>query len=322
MKGRRLAQLLLAAVVTLVAGGLVVSSLSFTDLKKLAAGFDRGLLALGFLMYLAANLLRAVRFRLLLGGSAKTGAFFRIVVVQNFMNTFLPLRAGEISYFYMVHRIGGITPGKNLGSLLAARALDFLAALIIPVAAAPLVRGLPVPGRPIVWVVAFTILLIVGFAMVLKHAAMLADQVTKRFTSRRPLAVRVGTLAADTLRALDQLRDRHVLVPVALLSLGGWLLIYAVGYALLTGAGMQLPVPDALFAYGFPTLVSMTPVYMFGGFGLFEGSVGSGLSLVGVPLGTALAVGLLLHVAELLFIALPMLALPAFGRRENVTGSP
>jgi uncharacterized membrane protein YbhN (UPF0104 family) len=82
-------------------------------------------------------------------------------------------------------------------------------------------------------------------------------------------------------------------------------------------AGLRLPVPDALFAYGFPTLVSMTPVYMFGGFGLFEGSAGTGLSLVGVPLGTALAVSLLMHLAELLYVVLPMGLLPLLGRYDK-----
>jgi uncharacterized membrane protein YbhN (UPF0104 family) len=321
MNRRKLLQLLLALVVTVAAGWFVLSRLSFGDLKELAKGFDRGLLALGFLMYLGTNLLRALRFRLLLEEAAATSAFFRIVVVQNFMNTFLPLRAGEISYFYMVHRMG-ITPGKNLGSLLAARALDFLSALIIPVAFAPFARGLAVSGQSLVWAAAFTALLIAGFVVLLGSAASLADWITAHLVSKRPLVVRGVTLLGDTLRAIGALRARRVLLRVTLLSLGGWALIYGVGYVLLTGAGLALPLADGLFAYGFPTLVSLTPVYMFGGFGLFEGSVGTGLSLVGVPLGTALAVGLLLHVAELLYIALPMLVVPMLGRSAKGRGAP
>ena len=46
-------------------------------------------------------------------------------------------------------------------------------------------------------------------------------------------------------------------------------------------------------------LISNTLQY---GFGVFEGTFGMGLHLVGVPLNVAMASSLVLHVAELLFV--------------------
>jgi uncharacterized membrane protein YbhN (UPF0104 family) len=66
-----------------------------------------------------------------------------------------------------------------------------------------------------------------------------------------------------------------------------------------------VPFWDALFAYSFPVVVSMMPFYMLGGFGVYEGSIAFGLHLVGVPLETSMAIGVLLHVTELLFVVIP-----------------
>jgi len=314
MNRRKLLQLLAAAIATVGLGYLVISRLSFGDLEALARGFDFRFLALAFAIYLGANVLRAHRFRMLVGGGVSARTFLRIIFVQNFMNTFLPLRAGEVSYLVMVHRTGSVTAGRSVGSLLAARALDFLAAVLIPLAASPLSRAFSTNGRILAWLCAFVLTGSLVLAVAVARAEPIANYLSERLSSKRIWVIRVVTLSGDTLRSLSQLRERHLLSRVVLLSLGCWVLIYASGYALLAGMGLDLALPDALFAYGFPVLASMTPIYMFGGFGVYEGSVGAGLAMVGVGVGPALASGLLLHAAELGFVVISLLAAPILGR--------
>ena len=139
----------------------------------------------------------------------------------------------------------------------------------------------------------------------------------RRLAPNRAVLQRLVDLVRDTLLALAELRQRGVIVQMALLSLVCWLLIYASGYALLRGAGLRLSFADAVFAYGFPTLASLTPVYMLGGFGVYEGSLGVGLGMVGVSTNLALAAGLLLHVAELFFVVVSALSAPFFGARRK-----
>jgi glycosyltransferase 2 family protein len=314
MNRRQLLQLLVAAVATVVLGYLVVSRLSFGDLETLARGFEFRFLALAFAIYFGANVLRAYRFRLLVGGSVSARTFLRIIFVQNFMNTFLPLRAGEVSYVVMVHRTGGVTAGRSVGSLLAARALDFLAAVLIPLAVSPFSRAFSTNGRILAWLCAFVLTGALVLAVAVARSEPIANYLTERWVSKRAWVLRAVTLFGDTLRSLGQLRERHLLSRVVLLSLGAWMLIYASGYALLAGTGLDLAVSDALFAYGFPVIASMTPIYMFGGFGVYEGSVGAGLTMVGVAMGPALASGVLLHAAELAFVVISLLAAPVLGR--------
>jgi uncharacterized membrane protein YbhN (UPF0104 family) len=124
MKLRRPVQVAAAVAASWLIGYFVLRQLSFRDLAQLARGASLQLLALGFLCYLGANALRAWRFRALTDDKIPFIKLLRTVVVQNFFNTFLPFRAGEVSYLVMVHRTGVVTPGSNLASLLGARVLD------------------------------------------------------------------------------------------------------------------------------------------------------------------------------------------------------
>jgi uncharacterized membrane protein YbhN (UPF0104 family) len=113
------------------------------------------------------------------------------------------------------------------------------------------------------------------------------------------------SIGSDALRSFNQLRQGHVVGRVAALTFGCWGLIYLCGYASLLGVGIDVRFWDGLFAYSFPMIASMTPFFMLGGFGVFEGSIGVGLHLIGVPLNTAMAGAVLLHFAELLYVLLP-----------------
>jgi uncharacterized membrane protein YbhN (UPF0104 family) len=305
MKSRRLLFLLLALGATAVVGYFVVRQLRWSEIARLGATADLRFLLLGFVSYLCANVLRARRFRALTGDRLATATLLSAVFFQNIFNTFLPLRAGEVSYLYMVHRTGEVKPADSLGSLLGARVLDLVAALLLPAIALPFSRARFAEGSPLLW-----ILLIGGgsaaaLALGIWQAERLASFLAGRAGSSRAIVNRALLMLADTLRSLARLRKASLMSRVGALTFGCWLLVYVSGYFSLLGVGLSIPFADAVFAYSFPNIASMTPFYMLGGFGVFEGTFGFGLHLVGVPLKTAVASSLLLHVAELLFVLLP-----------------
>jgi uncharacterized membrane protein YbhN (UPF0104 family) len=310
MKNKKLLRAVLALTASVVAGYFVVSRLPFGDLARVARDFDLRLLLLSFTAYLGANAFRAFRFRLLVDGKVSALAFFRIVCAQNFVNTFMPFRSGEFLYLYLVHRTGSVTSGRGIGSLLGARALDAVVALAIPLAVSPFSRVWSAPGHLLLGLTIFLLALILVLAGAVLQANRVANYLEARFAGKAGRLGRLIATISDTLRALGELRERGVLAGAALLSLGSWSAIYLSGYLLLFGTENAPPLADALFAYGFPTLASMTPFYMLGGFGVYEGSVGIGLSLVGMQLEKALAVGLLLHAAELGFVVVAGLIAP------------
>jgi uncharacterized membrane protein YbhN (UPF0104 family) len=305
VKSRKLLSLLAALAATLVVGYFVVRQLKWADLVALERSSDLRFLSLGFGAYFCANLLRAARFRALTGDRIPSASFLRTVIIQNLLNTFLPLRAGEASYLYMVHRSGVVKPGENIGSLLGARILDLLAALLIPALSLPLSKARGATGVPPLALLAVPLLGIALFALSLRKAEVLASFCASRANGSRIWVNRGLSLGSDVLRSLSQLRGSSLLGRVTLLTASAWTLLYLSGYFSLIGIGLALPFFDCMFAYGFPVIISMMPFYMLGGFGVFEGTIGVGLNLVGVPLGLATAAGLALHVAELLFIVVP-----------------
>ena len=302
MRSRGLVKLGAALLATLVLGYLVSRQLKLSDLAQLWRAADLRLLGLGFLGYGLANVLRAHRFRALTGDRIPTLMLLRMVLIQNFLNTFLPFRAGEVSYLVMVHRTGAVKPGENLASLLGARLLDLVAALLIPLAVLPMSRAWSAQDRPLGWFVAIAAIGVAVPALGVWRAAPVAGWLTKRAEASSGLWARGLTTGGEALLALAELRRGHRLGRVALLTAGCWVLLYLAGYVSLLGVGVSVPFWDGLFAYSFPMIVSMTPIYMLGGFGVFEGSIGFGLHLVGVPTPIAMAGALLLHVSELTFV--------------------
>ena len=302
MKRGRLVSLALAVVATLVIGYFVIRNLDFRDLSRLGRAANPGLLALGLGFYVLANVLRALRFRALTGDQLPTLLLLRTVFIQNFLNTFLPLRAGEVSYLVMIHRTGAVTPGANLASLFGARLLDLIAALMIPLVTLPMSRAWAAADLPLGW---FATLAVVGIALLalgLWQAERVATWLEQRAASSTKWLARALTTGGEGLRALAQLRQGHILGRITLLTFGCWLLIYLSGYVSMIGVGARIPFWDVLFAYSFQVIASMMPFYMLGGFGVYEASLGFGLHLVGVPLDTSMAIGVLLHITELLFV--------------------
>jgi uncharacterized membrane protein YbhN (UPF0104 family) len=302
MKSRKLLSLLLGIGASVVIGGIVLSRLSLRDIANLWTAANPAYLLLGLGTYFLANVLRARRFRALTGDQIPSRLMLRAVIIQNILNTFLPLRAGEVSYLYMVHRSGVVKAGDNVGSLLGARALDLLAALALPLATLPLSHAWSAEGHPFLWFAIVGAGATLGFGLAIWRAEPLSRFIARRALTERAWLNRALKLASDMLSSLAQLRRAALFGRVAVLTLGCWALVYLSGYFSLLGVGIRVPIWDAIFAYSFPTIASMTPFYMLGGFGVYEGSFATGLHLVGVPLNSAIASGLALHVAELIFV--------------------
>src|SRR3990167_7042831 len=85
----------------LVSGGLLFLLLNYVSvddiwntLKKLS--FEVAIYAL--LIYIFIFILRTLIFKTLIGKQIKFGKLFSIVSMHNFINLFLPLKAGELSF--------------------------------------------------------------------------------------------------------------------------------------------------------------------------------------------------------------------------------
>jgi uncharacterized membrane protein YbhN (UPF0104 family) len=270
-----------------------------------------------FLFYVATNILRSCRFSLLLGGRVTVRSLFFIVARQNFWNTVTPFRLGEFSYLYEVG--GGAGGGRSLSSLVAVRVLDVAAVAVL------FLLGLLLVPETLASRAALALLGIAAVAVSFGILAALlffggrtaaGGWIIRLLPERlRPLA---ETRLSEAAAGFAELRSRRILFRAAFLSVMSWGLTFIGGVFLLSAAGAA-PLLALGFVYAFPVFVSMTPLIAFGGFGSFEASVVLPLALLGVPVAEGTIIGIIVHVAELLFLAALALASVCEGGMSRFT---
>lgn len=271
--------------------------------------------ALLILLGLAA---RAVRWRVLLGGSLSYWRAFHILNVAYLANGILPLRLGELARAYLASRHQesrlsesdstghGVPVLQSLSTVVVERLLDVLAVLVL--------LGLALGFAPLPDVLRASALLmlpmtLLGFAALVLLAARRepALALIRRLGARTRLEKRfdLPALAAqifDGLIPLTQSRDVALALVWTTIS---WVFSVASGYVLMLAfypqggsiAATLLFTASASFAVAVPAVP--------GNLGTYEASIWVGLAAMGYgePLATATAFAVTIHGLNLLINA-------------------
>ena len=245
---------------------------------------------------LAVNIVKAVRWQVILRPYAATPLrrLFAVLMIGQSINTFAPLRVGDVARAYLVE---GVATATVLYSVFVEKALDSLTLLALLLAVGAV---MPVP----VWLKQS------GIVMSLALVAVLAIVLVAGRTSRRIAAVgawiettfpalrrlSLAERVAGALSALNQLSRGHVLAAV----LAWTVLSYALGIAtnalLFPAMGLQLanPVLAATFLIIVLYLGAVVPSSP-GKVGIFHYLCVISLALFGVDKTPALAYAVVLH---------------------------
>ncbi len=243
-------------------------------------------------------LLRPLKFR--------ESAVLRALLTGQLLNQLLPVRLGDVIRTLLLAREPGGSFARIFGSLLIEKAWDWLALCVLIMIVAwviPLPEWLLPPARSIGVLAA---LIAIGFMAAAVMPGRLIPQALTRI--ERGLAhwpARWRTFALDNLRrlldSLTVLRHRDTLMGAAFWTTLTW------GLGIVVNYGVQR-------AFGFDSWLAATAllvVLMLGialppsiaAVGVFEGLSMLTLNTFGVPLETALAIGLLLH----LVVSVPLM---------------
>lgn len=319
------------------------------DVGGILANASPAWIAAGVVFFVAVNILRALRFRLLIPGpEVGVMSFMPIGFALSFLNNILPLRGGELVFVIAMRSGYGVPAADSAAALFLARVLDYLAvaAWFVPLALLSLDRlppttDWPAQGLPTAWLVGVVIgfmaalgLLIASLAALGEHALRLLVRILDRLGfGDRPLARRLVDFGQRAVRAFDALRTRRTLVAAFGLTLLLWLGIFAWQYSFARGLALAVE-PGApsfatlgfgLFVVGatFGTLSKAIPVPTMGGHGVTEVGWTLGFALVGIPVATAIASSLGITVLTLIVstvFGLPALAWLELRRRRMAAG--
>ena len=249
--------------------------------------------------YLALNLLRALRFRVLLGhGESPWRLLLPITLYHNFLVRALPFKLGELSYIALLRSRLNYSMEAGLSSLFGARLLELL--IIVMVFAASIFSSadeLAAQRDELLAAVGATFLgsvaaLYFGGALTRGLLALLQPILSQRDGRiSRALQTRLAQLADE----LTRIRQPRLFLSALFISCFTYTCSFLTNYVLLRALGLTDDLPLAIaiisigmFASAFPFTVS--------GFGVVEVAWSFGLTqLAGWGESDATATGFLLH---------------------------
>ena len=284
---------------------LVVRRSGLHSFVQAVASLDWRFTFLALASYLAINIARVERLTLILHHKTTRQHLYAVIFLQNFLNLFLSF-SGDAAYVSLLNRRKTLAPGENVASLLSTKILDlgtlaviFLASIFF--VASPRMEPFRLPALGVLAAVLTTI----GILMVYPKIAEAYVASTGRAlgVDKRPLFIALHQNIARVGEGFF-LRQKDVLAQIIVATLANWVFTFLCGFFLLRGVGIMIDTWQMVFAYSLPMIVSLTPVFVLGGFGSFEATLVFGLLIVGVGAGQAIPASLLIHIEEFAFITL------------------
>ncbi len=290
-----------------VLGYLLVSGLPFGELVRIQQRAQPGWLFIGLLFYMLTNILRAARMAKLLNWPySRTMHLLPIMFSTSLFNNILPMRAGELSFPYLIQK-DGITFSRGLLTLLVARLLDLLAVCSLFVLAAvdhyamlseSVVRLVSIAAGAIFLLIALLASLPTLGTRVLRF---LLAHVAQDSISWRAAISQQAEKAAE---AFDMMHPKRIYWTAFVHSLLVWLCTYAWFASFLQGIGLPTGFGRTILGASFAALSKSLPIGSIGGFGTHEAGWTLGFTLLGQETGEAILGGFAVNLLTLLASAL------------------
>ena len=291
---------------------LIVRTIDLDQLALALHRVDWAWIGLALGLTLITYLTRAQRWIILLRPLAfRWRMVLRALLTGQLLNHLLPIRAGDVVRALLLSREPGGNFARVFGSELIEKAWDWLALcvlMLIVMWAAPLPDWLLMPARAIGLLAALVLL---GFsAVAVMPERWIPSGLNKldRVLAGVPVRWRLFILTNSQrlLESLTVLRRRDTLTGAAFLTAATWGLSIAVNYAVQRACDIDSWIAATLLLVVLMLGVALPP--SIAALGIFEGLSILVLNLFDVPVETALAVGLLLH----LVVIVPLVISTAF----------
>jgi glycosyltransferase 2 family protein len=304
---RSLAWLALGFILSAIIIVLIARAIDPDQLALALRGVDWAWVGAALVLTLVTYLSRTQRWIILLRPLAfRTSTVLRALLTGQLLNHLLPLRVGDVVRAILLGREPGGSFARVFGSVLIEKAWDWLALcvlMLIVTWAVPLPDWLLAPARSIGLVAALVLLGFVVVAVIPARWIPLALSKLDRALAGLPAQWRSFVLrnAQRLLDSLAVLRQSDTITGAAIWTAITWGLSIIINYAVQRACGIDSWLAATTLLVVLMLGVALPP--SIAALGIFEGLSMLTLSLYNVPLETALAIGLLLH----LVVIVPLL---------------
>jgi uncharacterized protein (TIRG00374 family) len=225
----------------------------------------------------------------------------------------LPSKLGELSYPYLLNRIGGISMTEGLASLIASRVYDFFIILVIFLFSSLAFQNLFKVG--LLFILLVTLLLILVILLVFFYMNRLLTLISnvwggifkilrkEKSEPSRWVQKKIHEMSED----FYAIRAKKTTLAVALTSIISWFMIFLTFQAFLLGFGVEISFFKLLFGSTVAVIANALPIGGIGNWGTLEVGWAAGFLMTGLSKEQAIATGFGVHI--LIFITSALLGL-------------
>lgn len=290
------------SILCLVAIFLFIDPRDIIDAFRHANYAYLGLTGLGVLLFM---IIRAIRWRFMMGNQVRYGQVFHVQNIGYMLNMYLPFRLGDVARAVLMGSVPPLTISQSISTMVVERVLDmmFIVALLpFTLAYAP---TLPPEFQQA--------------ALITGVLAVIAIVVLIVAANQRPFFRRLSTIILnripwlntetwvrrvdDVLKGLDSLTRRKDGVILLTLSVLVWLPIIFAYWIGMRAVGLDVTVPMAAFVVCAAALSIAAPSSP-GGVGVFQAGVTAALALLGQPAAASASFAFAYHAMNYLMLTI------------------
>jgi len=301
---RKYLKIILGSIVSVLLLILLFSQMDFNYFLTLLKNIKFSYLLLGFVSYFIMNVFRSMRFYILLKKKIGFSKITNIVFLHNFFNNILPLRTGELSFFWFMKKKKIDFP-KSFSSLAISRFMDFISILLIFFMTLIFLSDIPFQ------IMLFRDVLLIFLFLILTSIIVLvplSKKIIKKFKFNFK-AIRKILHNLDKIDKEIKKTSKKQLFLTFILSLFIWISSFFVFYIIIKGAQIKLSLAFIIIAATLAIFSTLLPIQGILQLGTVEGAWALGLIILGAPKQIAIYTGFLTHFVRILYFTL----LGAFG---------
>ena len=301
--------LITAATVTAVLLYLLLSQIDPRQIISTIKGIDACCLVGGFILYLLCNIFRALRFHLLLNREITLFALFNLVCIYNMMNNLAPMRAGELSYIYMLRKLHNKNAITGASTLLLSRILDFIAIGTLFLVSAWMIGdrlgGMKSALIPISLFMLFCFILLLmlfyGGEWLISSFSCSLEWVG---LSRNATAIDLISNLKEAVQSTQKLRNAKIAILTLAASFLIWAANFSVVFLVIRGMYFDIPMPIIVMGSTFTVLSTLLPIYGIAGLGTSQGLWTLVFLPLGIPLDQAIISAFGYYIVQMIYYLL------------------
>ena len=291
--------------------GILLYFVPLEDVRQIPLQIGPIGIAVGIALYILSYLIVSLRWRLLFRDicpertNLRLGDLVAVTALHNFINNFLPARAGDVSVVYLAKKHLGVSAPGGMTSLILARAMDFSALGLLALVFAIVQGQGSIAARNYVFTTAvfFLIAPVVG-VIVMRRWGKTASEFFARIgggeSREKGLPSRTFRFVGTSALRLSEKRQTSFYLKLFAFSVAIMLVRVAIFSSFLIWA-VEPVAPVSAAIIGLSCLVvSSTPIQGFLALGAFEGGWVLGYALLGLSTEEALLTAFNAHLIILL----------------------